>query len=79
MIETLLCIILILLVLLILSIFAVIGILMLNSNLIGNKPKTAPPPISEDERARIELADKKRIRQEQNFWNYDGFKQDEMI
>jgi uncharacterized protein YneF (UPF0154 family) len=75
MLETLLCIILAVLILLICLIVGLIGFLILYK-LINKEPKNELPPISDDERARLELAEKKRLKQEQNFWNYDGFKQE---
>jgi hypothetical protein len=79
MLEIIMCGLLIALIMLIMVVFAVVGILMAYGKVFDRKPKSEPPPLSDDERARIERAEKKRIRQEQNFWNYDGFKQDEII
>lgn len=68
--------ILIVLIMLVCVILAFLGFLMAYSKLIDKEPKSEPPPISDDERARLELAEKKRLKQEQNFWSYDGFKQE---
>lgn len=76
MLEIIMCGLLIAVILLIMVVFAGVGILMAYGKVFDRKSKSEPPPLSDDEKARIELAEKKRIRQEQNFWNYDGFKQE---
>ena len=76
MLEVLLLIVLVILVLILCVILALVGAFAIYSKVFTKEPKNEPPPISDEEKMRLEMAEKRRVKQEQNFWNYDGFKQE---
>ena len=74
-----LCGILVVLILILCLIFAVVGFLVGYNKILAKEPKNEPPPLSAKEKAKMEREEKKMLREMQNFWNYTGDKQEEII
>ena len=70
------CGILVVLILLLCFISAAIGFYVGCNKIFTKGYKNEIQPLPADEKAKIDRADKRRKIQEENFWNYDGFKQE---
>lgn len=53
-------------------IFAVVGFLVGYNKILAKEPKSEPPPISNEEKQKIERAKKEAQRNYENFLNFDG-------
>ena len=60
-------------------IFAVAGFLVGYNKILAKEKKNEPPPLSADEKAKKEIEEKKKLREMENFWGYDGTAQEEII
>lgn len=60
-------------------IFAVVGFLVGYNKILAKEPKSEPPPLSNEEKAKRERQEKKMLQEMKNFWNYDGTAQEEII
>ena len=54
-------------------IFAVTGFLVGYNKILAKEPKSEPPPLSDEEKAKNERLKKEAQRNYENFLNYDGF------
>ena len=60
-------------------IFAATGFLVGYNKILAKEPKSEPPPLSDEEKAKKEREEKKMLREMKNFWDYDGTAQEEII
>ena len=60
-------------------IFAVAGFLVGHNKILAKEKKNEPPPLSDEEKAKKEREENKMIRAMQNFYEYDGTAQEEII
>ena len=51
-------------------IFAIVGFLVGYNKILAKEPKSEPPPISAEEKQKIEREEQKMLREMKNFWNY---------
>ena len=79
MLNVIMCGILVVLILLLCLIFAVTGFLVGYNKILAKEKKNEPPPLSAEEKAKKEREEQKRLREMENFWDYDGTAQDKII
>lgn len=74
--NVIMCGILVVLILLLCLIFAIVGFLVGYYKILAKEPKTEPPPLGEEELAKMKRLKEKREREERNFFEYNGFPPD---